>query len=76
MARRKANKPRRLTEEDYVGFFEATERRTGPMTRDQIIEAIRQKNPYRWWRIQYDYRWLKKQVKKLGLNPDDARELL
>lgn len=72
----RGNKKRPLREEDVLGFFEATEHRSAPMTRDQVIAAIEKKNSYRWWRIRHDYKWLKRQMKKLGQNPDDARELL
>jgi len=83
MARRNSDK-RRLNENDLDGIWEASTDRvthaafrvTRRMTRDEIVVAIKQKNSYRWWRIQMDYRWLRKQMKKLGQNPDDARELL
>lgn len=84
MARRNPNDKRRLNQNDLDGIWEAsTDRVTSAafrtprrMTRDEIIAVIKQKNGYRWWRIQYDYRWLRKQMKKLGQNPDEARELL
>lgn len=68
--------PRRLREEDYYDFFTSAEGRKGAMTREQIIEYLERKNYYRWWRLRHDYKWLRKQMKKLGQNPDDARELL
>ena len=67
---------RRLDDGDIDAFMDAAERRMRPITRDEIREHMRRKNGWRWWRLQHDYRWLRKQMKKLGLNPDDARELL
>lgn len=68
--------PRRLREEDVIAFYEASDKRRPALGRDEIITIIRGKNSYRWWRIQHDYKWLRKQMRKLGQNPDDARELL
>ena len=33
-------------------------------------------SPVRWKRMQRDFRWMQKQMKKMGLNPEDARWLL
>lgn len=68
--------PRTLNDADYVGFFEAADRRVKPKTREQMIAYIESRNAFRWWRLKHDYKWLKKQCKKMGLNPDEARELL
>jgi len=80
MARRNSDKEPMSDDEFDDIWASATDRVYQPyirrMTRDEIIAKIKQKNGYRWWRIQYDYRWLRRQVKKLGQNPDDARELL
>ena len=70
------NNPRRLREEDVVGFYEAAHSQRGPMNREQIIAALEKKNSYRMWRLRHDYKWVRRQMKKMGLNPDDARELL
>lgn len=70
------NEKRRLREEDIVSFYAAAEQRKGPMTRDEMLAALERKNSYRMWRIRHDFKWLKKQVKKMGHNPEDARELL
>lgn len=68
--------PRLLDDGDVDSFFAAAEARRPQLTREQIIAKIEARNPHRWWRIQYDYKWLCKQMKRMGLNPDDARELL
>lgn len=70
------SRPRRLREEDIVDFYAATEKRTGPMRRQDILAYLERKNAYRMWRLRHDYKWLQKQMKKLGHNPEDARELL
>lgn len=73
---KRQNQKRRLNDEDVLGFFTAADSRSGAMTRDEVIAAIEKRNAYRLWRIRHDFKWLQKQMKKLGQNPDDARELL
>ena len=60
-------------EDDW--WFEAGEIRR-PRTRDEIIREIQRHSRHRWWRINRDYRWLKKRMKKMGYSPDDAKDLL
>lgn len=67
---------RQLRDEDILGFYEAADARKPMMTRDEVIAHLKRKNSHRMWRIGYDYRWMQKELKKLGMNPDDARELL
>lgn len=67
---------RQLREEDVLGFYEAAESRKPMMTRDDILAALERKNSYRMWRIRHDFKWLQRQLRKMGHNPDDARELL
>ena len=67
---------RKAMQEDFDGWFEAAEFQVGPRTRQTIIKALQKKNPHRMWRLRHDYRWVQKQMKKMGLDPNDARELL
>ena len=70
---------RKLDEETIDSFFSAADQRKHvrrPQTREEIIALVTSSNTYRWWRLQHDYKWLKKQMKKHGYNPDEARELL
>ncbi len=67
---------RALRDEDVIEFFAAADNRTGSKTREQILADLERKNSYRMWRIRHDFKWLKKQMKKMGQNPEDARELL
>ena len=80
MARRnptkRSNVRRRLTEVDVSAWNKAADRRKPQMDREQIIERIKARNAYRWWRLNHDYKWLERQMKKMGLSPQDARELL
>lgn len=75
-------KKRTLDDDDYESFFSAADarpRRTtprSPQTRADIIAALEKKNSYRMWRLNHDYKWLRRQMKKMGHDPDDARELL
>jgi len=69
-------KPRRLSGDDIASFYKAADNRTSPLTREEILARLQRKNSYRMWRIRYDFRWLQRQMKKMGQNPEDARELL
>jgi hypothetical protein len=42
----------------------------------QMQAAVARRNPRRWRRMQRDLKWLEKRMKKMGLNPEDARWLL
>lgn len=74
------NERARLTDDDYVAFDAALDIRTGykrlpPRTIEEARQAVRRKNPIKYAQIMRDYHWLQKQMRKLGLNPDDARDL-
>lgn len=81
MARRQKSKfassrPRTLDDSDFDAFYKAADGRSAPLTREQIIAKLERKNSYHMWALRYHYRWVRRQMKKMGLNPDDARELL
>jgi hypothetical protein len=61
---------------EYDGWFESADMRVKPLTHDEIIKAVKKRGSFRWWRLNHDYKWLKKQMKKMGYSPEDARELL
>lgn len=73
--KRKSQK-RPLTSNDIERWLKAADSRSGPYSADEIVAYIKAKNPHRWWRINYDVRWMKKQMARLGLNPEDWKELL
>lgn len=64
------------SEEDVQDWIDAADNRRGSLSDDEIIAYLNSKNWYRWWRIGQDYRWVKKQLKKLGVSPERARNLL
>jgi len=39
----------------------------------RVITLLRQVNYWRYRRLCSDFAWMQKQVKKMGLNPEDAR---
>lgn len=45
-------------------------------TRKHLQDLMARRNKWRWRRLNRDYKWLEKEMKKLGLNPEDARFLL
>lgn len=66
-------KKRKPTEEEIVEWLTPW----GPaVTKEALIAAIKEKNKYHWWRLNYDYRWLQRQLKKMGYNPEEAKDLL
>lgn len=47
-----------------------------PKSIDKIRQQIQRDNPVRWARLQREFRWAQKRMRKLGLNPDDVRWIL
>lgn len=76
---RKASVRRNLTPVDRNGWADAQDSRAmdkGPKDQESIRNLIRNRNPVRWWQLQRDFKWVQKEMKRLGLNPEDARFLL
>lgn len=44
--------------------------------RKQLVDYLMAKNPRRWARMQRDFTWARREMKKLGKNPEDVRFLL
>lgn len=76
----KNNTRRRLTDEDHDMWQEAATLREmdppPPRTIEEVRAKLKASNPVRWWYLKRDFAWAKRQMKKLGLNPEDARWLL
>lgn len=67
--------PRPLTDDDYQTWYDAADQQTPDRTLDWAAASIRRYNIWKWNQMMRDYRWLQKRMKKLGLNPEDARYL-
>lgn len=67
--------PRPLSGVDITAFIEAAESKP-PRGVPEMRRYVQLKNPVRWRRMQRDFRWMQRKMKKLGLNPEDARWLL
>lgn len=65
-----------LDDADIESFWSSSSRRTRPLSRDEILAYLEKKNGYRMWQLRRNFKWVQKQMKKMGLNPEDARELL
>lgn len=71
--------PRPVTEDEYDSWFAAAMEQDEPpkhLNRNQLLAALRLRNPVRMRRLRKDYAWMQRQLKKLGANPEDARWLL
>lgn len=68
--------PVRLDEHTIESFMAASEKRPQQMTIDLLQAKLKRKNPVRWNRLQSDMRWMRRQMVRMGRNPDDARWLL
>lgn len=66
---------RQLTEED-IASWDAQHMQKPPKTAERIRYEIKRANPVRFWRLQQDLAWLKREARKRGMNPEDARWLL
>lgn len=69
---------RRLHEGDVDGFLAAAEQRDPPRRRDKdtLRNYLMAKSPWRWRALQRHLRWVEREMKRLGVNPEDARWLL
>lgn len=68
--------PRHPTEEEYMGWFEAAAQRKPTVSFQAAIKKIEISNPYRLWRLKRDFKWLQRQFKKAGIDPEEARWFL
>jgi hypothetical protein len=71
----KGKPARPLTEDDVSGWMAAADERPAPLA-PKIADVIRKRNRFRWRRFIKDYRWVQKEMEKMGLSPEDARWLL
>lgn len=62
---------RRVNRKDVISFEEAIKQRRGPRDLTAIRAELIRRNYVRMRRMQGDVSWLKKQLKKMGLNPED-----
>ncbi len=67
---------RPLTEQDFDGFRAAADERPKPRTIEDIRRRLTERNFVRMNRLQKEYRWMQREMKKMGLNPEDARWVL
>ena len=71
---------RRPTEAEWSGWDTALDARvtraSGPSSFDDVRQLIRYRNPVRWHNLQKDFKWVQKQMVRMGLNPEDARYIL
>ena len=68
--------PRKLNEDDVFSFNLSAQKRMPVRTRQDIMAHMERKNGWRWWRLKHDYKWLQREMRKLGYNPDEAKDLL
>lgn len=61
---------------DISGWLDAADKRPKEHTRESIAQHIRRRNPIRWRNLQNDIKWVKKEMKKAGLNPEDWRYIV
>lgn len=73
--RYRGRQPRRINEDDIASWFKATEKPPKEYTIERLREHMRMKNPVRWRRLRKDFAWMMREMKKLGMNPEDARWL-
>lgn len=70
---------RPLTDEDMSSWFAAAERQDGyqpPRGREAVRRHLTKRNAVRFWRLKRDYKWLRKELAKIGINPEDAGRYL
>lgn len=75
----RSSNPRDLTEYDRAGWADAQDAREAAVTPRTVNSAqrlIRQRNPVKYRRLEKDFKWLQKEMVRIGLNPEDARYIL
>ena len=66
---------RPLTSDDVADWMSSAEARPDDSIRG-MEKLLNSKNRVRLWRLRSDYKWVRKQLMKAGINPERARELL
>jgi hypothetical protein len=61
----------RIGRKDVISFEEATQKRTQPRDRQQIINQLTIRNYVRMTRMKGDIKWMKRTLKRMGLNPEE-----
>ena len=74
-ARHKGKSPRALSDKDIDSFFKEQRKPPAPMTLNRLRTHMSRKNYARWRRLKKDFAWMQREMRKLGLNPEDARWL-
>lgn len=62
---------RKIDRKAVISFGEATEKRTKPRDVPAIRRTLYAHNYVRMLRLQRDVDWLKRTLRKMGLNPED-----
>jgi hypothetical protein len=67
-----------LTDQDVHNWTEASRNMKPPRKYDvlSLRSYMNAKSRRRWTRLQKDFKWVQKQMVKLGANPEDARWIL
>lgn len=63
--------PRFPTDEEVSAWFRSAE--SNMRVAMTVRRELQSRNKVRWNRLQGDFAWMKKELKKMGLNPEDAR---
>lgn len=61
----------RMDRKNVISFAEAMDKRTTARDMTHVRQELIALNYVRWLRMQRDIAWLKKQLVKMGLNPED-----
>lgn len=68
--------PRRMDHKDVISFEEATLKQSEPRNVKQIRAELTKRNYVRMYRLDRDVAWLKRTLRRMGLNPEDWRAYL
>lgn len=66
---------RDLDDDDRTSWDDALDedRDSKPKNMAEVRRALKRYNKFKYNQMMRDYRWLQKQMKKMGHNPEDAR---
>lgn len=57
--------PQPVTQQDLDDWFQ--------VAHNPVLQELQRRNPFRWARLQSDVRWVRKEIEKMGYDPEEVR---
>lgn len=73
---RRKGEPQPLSEREVREFLTVSRDKVQHHSPRDAAKNLRLRNPWRWRRMQKDIRWARRQLEKMGYDPEEIRWLL